>query len=380
MKNKPVILVFIDWFLPGFKAGGPIRSIANMIELLHENFHFKIVTSDRDLGDSSPYPAIQTDKWIRREKYDIIYLSPEKRISKIKKILHTENFQKIYLNSLFSVYFTILPLVLLKQKKLSEKIILAPRGMLGEGALTIKPVKKKLFLSVANAMGIFKNITWHATTNDEEESILRYFGHKLRIFKVQNLNKNTDKNFIPIIKKPSQLNLVFLSRITHKKNLLYGINILQQIDVKGIKLDIYGSIEDEEYWRKVEKAIQKLKNIVVSYKGELHPDNVIKTLSQYHYLFLPTKHENYGHVIAEALNAGCGLIISDQTPWRNLEQSGVGFDIPLCEESSFIEAIQKAYRQDQKSFNMTREKSINFVNKNESENEKIKSYLQLLSS
>jgi len=29
-KDKKKILVFIDWYLPGYKAGGPVRSMANI--------------------------------------------------------------------------------------------------------------------------------------------------------------------------------------------------------------------------------------------------------------------------------------------------------------------------------------------------------------
>ena len=43
---KPKILILTDWYLPGTNAGGPVRSIANMIAHLKNEFLFKIITRD----------------------------------------------------------------------------------------------------------------------------------------------------------------------------------------------------------------------------------------------------------------------------------------------------------------------------------------------
>jgi glycosyltransferase involved in cell wall biosynthesis len=54
---------------------------------------------------------------------------------------------------------------------------------------------------------------------------------------------------------------------------------------------------------------------------------------------LPTLNENFGHAIVEALGAGCPVLISDQTAWRHLEQSGGGWDVPLDRHDRFGEII-----------------------------------------
>ncbi len=63
--------------------------------------------------------------------------------------------------------------------------------------------------------------------------------------------------------------------------------------------------------------------------GPLPPDRVAEALRANHLLFLPTRSENFGHVILEALAAGCPVLLSDRTPWRNLARAGVGWDLPL---------------------------------------------------
>tara|TARA_B100001121_G_scaffold301966_1_gene313896 strand:+ start:167148 stop:168245 length:1098 start_codon:yes stop_codon:yes gene_type:complete len=365
--------------LPAYKAGGPVRSVANLIENLKNDFEFKIVTGDRDLGDTSPFKDVKTNSWIQKDDYQIMYLSPEQNKEKIKAILINEKYDKVYLNSLFSKDFTLFPLYILKKLKKQNKVVLAPRGMLGEGALAVKSVKKKIFLKGAKLTGLFKNITWHATTNDEVKSIKKHFGDNSKVVEIQNFSRKAGFHQNFIAKNPKELKLVFLSRILPIKNLDFAVSVLKQFDKQGIAFDIYGSIEDAAYWQKLQEEINSLKNIQVSYKGELHPENVVNTLSQYHYLFLPTKHENFGHVIAEALSAGCGVLLSDQTPWCNLQEYGVGYDFPLKNPEKFVEALNEIYNQNQEQFNETRKKALNFADKLQDNSQRIKQYKKLFS-
>lgn len=67
---------------------------------------------------------------------------------------------------------------------------------------------------------------------------------------------------------------------------------------------------------------------------------VIETFSKYDVFLFPTKGENYGHVIFEALAGGCIPIISDQTPWNDIEQAGCGKVISLSNQRRYIETLQ----------------------------------------
>ena len=49
MKGK--VLIYLDWFEPAFKAGGPIQSIRGIISLV--NADFRIVTRSKDKGDNN---------------------------------------------------------------------------------------------------------------------------------------------------------------------------------------------------------------------------------------------------------------------------------------------------------------------------------------
>ena len=72
----------------------------------------------------------------------------------------------------------------------------------------------------------------------------------------------------------------------------------------------------------------------------------------YHFSLLQTQHENFGHSIVESLVSGCPVIISDQTPWRNLKSVKAGWDISLTDESALINAMIACCAMDQQTFDL----------------------------
>jgi glycosyltransferase involved in cell wall biosynthesis len=67
-------------------------------------------------------------------------------------------------------------------------------------------------------------------------------------------------------------------------------------------------------------------------------------------LLLPTHGENFGHSIIEALSVGCPVLISDRTPWKDLEKAGVGADLPLDQPERFTRFMQKMMELDNREF------------------------------
>jgi hypothetical protein len=46
-------------------------------------------------------------------------------------------------------------------------------------------------------------------------------------------------------------------------------------------------------------------------------------------------------VIAECLTSGTPVLISTETPWRNLEADGLGWDVDLTQMGHFVEIIER---------------------------------------
>src|ERR1700754_2557407 len=109
--GKKKILLIADWYEPGYKAGGRIRSCVNFAYGMKEYYDIYIFTSDRDLGSSAPYEGIEVDKWVSTEEGIWKFYSSPAHLSVDGIKAQITNIQPdfIYLNSMFSKGFTIYP-------------------------------------------------------------------------------------------------------------------------------------------------------------------------------------------------------------------------------------------------------------------------------
>ncbi len=331
------ILIFTDSFLPGFKGGGPITSVSNLVSLLNNNFDILICTKDSDFGDTKPYKDIEQDKITKYKEYNVIYLSNMNKQS-LSKVIDDFNPDLLYLNSFFSTTTQIV--MFLNKLTFKKKLIVAPRGELQENALNIKKAKKSIYLFIYKLFRLYKNTSFHSTDTIETKSIKDIFGIDA-ITQLQNAVKL--HKFEPLIKRENELKIIFVSRVSRKKNLHYALNLLKNIKY-DIVFDIYGPKEDMDYWNECQDIIDSLpKNIHISYKGSLAQNEIVNKMREYHAFLFPTLSENFGHVIVEAMQSGLVPIISDQTPWLNLDDINAGWDIPLSNEKLYIKAIEQLY-------------------------------------
>lgn len=328
-----IILTFTGFYLPGYKGGGPIKTIKNLFDLADDEIIFKLITSDRDLGDKKPYASVTCGAWNQVSTASVFYAQPGKTgYAQIAHQLRAKDYDVVYLNSFFSPRFSFFPLLL--AKALRQKVVLGPRGEFSEGALPLKPFKKRVFISVFKLLGLHRGTVFQASSDYEANDIRRALGLKVDIFVAEDIGAQEFAEQMPR-REEGPLKAVFISRISPKKNLLAALEILMKVQ-QPLTYDIYGPIEDVDYWRDCEKVIAALPpHIQVQHKGSLNPDDVVKTLENYDVFFFPTKGENYGHVIAEALCSGLPIVIADTTPWRNLQQQGIGWDLPLNNPGAF---------------------------------------------
>lgn len=340
--TKKNIAVLIDWYLPGNKAGGPVKSVYSMLNVLKDEFNFFVITTNSDLGSSQPYENIESDKWVKHNDIPVYYFSKENLKSKnLLEVINRIEPDLVYLNSFWSYKFSLVPLQYKKSGKLKADIVLAPRGMLGKGAMSIKPLKKKLFISLLKFVNLHAKTIFHATTADEKIEISKVL-KKAEVRIASNVNSAQLIEKRTIRKVSGEIKLFYLSRIARVKNLHYALEALSSIETTGkIIYDIYGSLEDKQYWKECEAIIKKLpKNIKVNYKGDLSFEQVQPMIENYHFLFLPTLNENFGHSIYETLMSACPVIISDTTPWTGVNDADCGFALPLNDKQEFADVIK----------------------------------------
>lgn len=335
------ICIFIDWYLPGFKAGGPIQSVANMVAHLSKYKKFYIITRNTDYCETTPYENIEANTWTKiAQNVHVFYISSDQVNLKTMKALLTQNkFEKIYLNGIFSTWFTLIPLYVCNTLRF-DHVIVGARGMLAPAALSIKKKKKQLFIHLTKYLRLFKRVSFHATNQEEANQISKIIGGKNRIYIAANLPKlKANQSFIGIAKQTDSLKLINVARIAPEKNLLYALECLMHVKSR-VEFNFYGPIYDEEYWKRCQAQIQQLpSNVLASYKGPIDNSKVGIELAMHHVMFMPTQGENFGHIILESLQMGRPVIISDLTPWKNLNEKMCGYDLPLHSKTAFAEAI-----------------------------------------
>lgn len=354
MGPQKKLLILADWFAPGYKAGGPIQSCVNLCAALNTRYSIYVLTTDTDHSEDAPYPGIVADKWLRNEELNVqvFYLS-KKHLSKkrIEEQITFVNADIVYLNHLFSPLFVIYPLLLKYRGVIKAEVVVCPRGALYDSALSLKSYKKRPLLLLYKLMGIQKRITFHATNEREHAAIEKYFpGSKIVI--ADNLPNTKQPAFKLIGKEQGNIDCIFIARIVPIKNLLYLLTALRTTTSK-IKLTIVGPVENESYWQQCKEAISNLPgNVAVDYIGPKQNSELGSLIQQHHLFILPTTGENFGHSIFEALLAGRPVLISDQTPWLQLQKKKAGWDLPLGDAAIFKEVIETAAGFNQQQYDV----------------------------
>lgn len=376
MYTRKKILVFSDWFLPGYKAGGPIRSLANLVHAL--DFEFWIVTRITDHHSSVPYAGITPGEWtMHRPHVHVCYMHEEQVNSAfIKKTIREQSFDYLYFNSLFSPIFTLLPLRIARAMGLASRCVLAPRGMLKSGALSVKARKKKVFLFVAGVLGWFKGIRWHATNEQEAAEIRQHFGKSCNVGIAPNLASIVDSPIRSAEKKRGEMRLVCIARISPEKGIREALIFLKAARLTNIECVFYGIQQNSAYLQECKTIAKEISGATISFPGEIAPENIADALRDSHFFYLPTLGENFGHAIAEALQLGKPVIISNRTPWVDLSTVHAGWDLPL-EASAFAAVLQTCFSMDQDEYNEWSLAAAKFGRENALDPSHLKGYYSL---
>ena len=328
------VVIFIDWFAPAYKAGGPIQSIVNLVNQPIEGVQYRVICSNKDL-DGLPLENVVTDQWVQFNNHtEVWYNSNNRKMFAILREVQAWQPQIFFINGIYSLYYNFLPLLFGK----AEKKVISARGMLHSGALSQKKLKKQVYLGIWKLLGLSKQHYFHATNQEEKEFIQQAFGKETTVHVVPNLPRVLQ---LPhkASRKDSALQLVSVGLISPMKNYLNVIEALATCSEKVV-YTIYGAVKDAGYWRQCTEKIKKLpQHISVVYKGDVPSAEIPNALQNMDVFVLPSKSENFGHAIYEALTAGKPVITSHNTPWNGLKEAKAGYNVSLENNYELSEAI-----------------------------------------
>lgn len=338
-----------------------MKSISTMVSCLGSEFNFKIITRDRDKRAELPYKDILVDDWNRVAGADVYYVGKGfGSFLKMLRVITASNFSCIYFNSFLSLKFSFVPLFfsLLFSK---SRIIVAPRGELDDGALSIKPTKKRIFIWFVKLLNFYRRVSWHATSNEEVRSIRSKMDVSANsitfapnLFSLMPMaNQKFDDEGVT-------LRLVYVSRITPKKNLLAALKALVSIKIP-YRFEIYGPVDDLDYWEECLPLINEAGEEKIQWMGEVVPEQVANVFRRSDLFVFPTLGENFGHVLVEALGNSCPVLVSDKTPWSSVAESGAGYVVKADDIEAIRSSIVAHFEAGVQSRLMMRKCAWNFV-------------------
>ena len=333
MSERRVVLVALGCFWPGNDASGPNQSFIALATALQAEFDFQVIARDREPGAAvSSAPAGWVDLGFAKARYlDVGRFGARGLARLIKQTRH----DVLWLNSVYDREFT-LPALIAATRRVP--IILSPRGEFGVGALEVKAGKKQLFLRLARALGLWRGVTWHATSAAEARDTAAEAPKGAKIVVAANLRLMLAP---PPFTPPGEvLRVVFVGRIAPIKGLAFALRVLADVRAP-VRFEIFGPAEDAATYAEARALAEALpRHVEVVWRGATSNEAVVEAHARSDLFVSPTGGENFGHAIFEALSCGVPALISDQTPWRGLEAKRAGWDLPLAAPEAFVAAIE----------------------------------------
>lgn len=268
------------------------------------------------------------NKWITGPNRENIFYLNSITPRLVYRLLAEVKPDAVWVNGIFNATTT-LPGILFA-RVLGIKIFFSPRGMLQPWGLARRKWIKRGYLFLLKRI-IPRTVEWHATDRNEEQDIIKIFGRNRLIHIAPNVPRKPT-SYQPLEWTPGEkMKLVFLSLINPNKNLHLLIDAVLPLQ-DYYTLDIFGPVANTLYGETCFEKIREAPHI--SYKGAVPPWQVQELLCQYHFFVLPTQGENFGHAIFDALSSSVPVIISKNTPWKDIEKTGAGFYIDIEKEKN----------------------------------------------
>ena len=367
MKKK--ILIFCDYYLPGYKSGGGMWTVVNLVERFADRYDFSIVTRNHDgRSDRTPFTSVKTDEWNDVGPAKVFYLSSNKLkpafFAEIVKVVAPD---AVFLNSALSK--PVRTFLTARRKGLvgNTPVILAPCGEMSAGALSLKPVKKKLFFQYAKTVKLYDGVIWKASFESEGDEIRKVFGDDVKVMNAPDLAPKVilsdyDQAWKPA-KEPGSVRFAFISRLSRKKNIHYFLERLLDINSGKIHFDMIGPMEDEGYRVQCEEIISRLPaNITVEMTGAFPSQNdALRRLAESHFFAMPTLNENFGYVFVESLAAGLPLLISENTVWKDIDEKNAGWQTRLDQPEAWVALIRRCVDMDKSEYSVMSTDARNYA-------------------
>jgi glycosyltransferase involved in cell wall biosynthesis len=323
------LLVVSQYWAPAQLAGGA-RSTARVVAALGDDVETWVVAGDRDVGDTEPWPDLATGWTEQGDGVRVLHQAWDRDAGgRVAAAIAEVRPDVIYLPSLFAPG----SLAVLWRRatgRLRVPVVVAPEGELHPGALAHHAGRKRAMVALVRSAGLGRRLWWRAADPAEAAHLRAALGRRVRVREAPDLHDPP----APVpdagrVKEPGSARVVILGSVVPKKGPARALELLWPLRHQ-LQLDLYGPSVDADEWARCRAVLDRVEpDVAWAAHGPVEHGAVAGIFAAADLFVLPTLGENYGYAIAEALEAGCPVLTSDQTPWRGLAADGCGWDLPL---------------------------------------------------
>ncbi|MDD3470654.1 MAG: glycosyltransferase family 4 protein, partial [Thermoguttaceae bacterium] len=200
----------------------------------------------------------------------------------------------------------------------------------------------------------YGDVIFHVTSPDEARDVRRLYPRNRQAY-APDLVDESVSTVASHTKCAGTLRLVWLGRVAPIKRFDYALSLLSELDAP-IRFDVYGPMDgDAVYQQRCERLCRTMpKNITVEMHGPIPYEQTATAFAGADFFILPTRNENFGHSIIEAMRYGCPVIISDTTCRRHLAEIGAGWDLP-DQRGRWLEILRQCVAMDDATYQRHRE-------------------------
>ena len=317
----------------GLKAGGPTACTYQLLKGIQEKgLQADLLTFDTE----------DDDEIISRESFMKILTPPRNpRFGYSKKLKYwledNKDYDLYHINGLWQYMSHATALSVRKEHK---PYVISPHGMLYPEGLKKSGWVKKVSLALFQRKDLRKATALHATS-PKEMMYLRAFGLTQPIAVIPNAINVGDVSKLDAQTQRSKRKIGFLGRLAPIKNLELLIEAWanSKATTQHAELVIIGD-GDDSYVEQLKLIIKNKKLDNIFFTGFLTGKVQEAMMQQLSYLVLPSKSENFGMVVTEALARQIPVIASKGTPWKELNTHRCGWwiDSDLASLSNALEA------------------------------------------
>ena len=345
-------------FYPATFYGGPISATWDLSqELAKKDVEMYISTTNAN-GNSRL--KVNTNRFIKQKEKLFVKYYHEQFINRFSLAFifgiwnDIRKADVVYIQYLF--HYTVL-FSLLFSRIQTKEIIICPRGSLGEWGLRYKKKyfkKAWLFLFVNP---FIKSVIFQASSYIEKDDILINFSKA----KVEIINDGVD--FLSFQEFNKYEKNALLEKYTNTNceaisNIFFSIGRLHAIKAFGVLIDAFSLFIKEDTNAKLiiaggdDGVGEKLKQQIIDLKlqdsvfliGAIDFEDKKTLFNNCDYFTLASEFESFGIVVAEALACGKPIVLSNKTPWKDLEKNKCGILVDN-EKNSFSNAFSKVINE-----------------------------------